>query len=103
MNFAWKDADPSAKQLFQAIATIFERDERLMSFFFEKERPRMRMRAGLLREEAWRLSEEEQLLIRVALDIWSGSGHVQIWELLEEWDQAQWETFAAAMRELPPR
>lgn len=55
---------------------------------------------GGLRQGAWRLRDElrffdieEQLLIKAALDIWSGNGHLYLFEMLEHWDQREWLRF----------
>ena len=103
MNFVWESGDPSAVKLFRVISALVRDNEHLLKFLFDRNQPRLRARAGLLREESWAFPEEDQLLIRVALDIWSGSGHVQLWELAEAWDKEQWEAFARAVRDLPPR
>jgi hypothetical protein len=57
-----------------------------MDFLFDTERPRLRRRAGVLKEDAWCFDNSEQILIRTGLELWSGSGHVFVWELLETLD-----------------
>ena len=57
-----------------------------MDFLFDTEKPRLRKRAGVLKEEAWCFDNCEQILIRTGLELWSGSGHVFVWELLENLD-----------------
>ncbi|PWU15345.1 MAG: hypothetical protein C5B49_11955 [Bdellovibrio sp.] len=103
MSFDWEGADPSSKMLYETIAILFRRDLRLLTFLFDPKSPRLKRRAGILREESWRLSEDEQLFVRVALDIWSGSGHVQLWEMTESWSGEEWKLFCLATANLPAK
>jgi hypothetical protein len=61
---------------------IFRNHPGLLDFFFEKKEPRIRMRAIEMRKAAFGMSSGEQLLLRVALDVWSGSGNAKIWQLI---------------------
>lgn len=85
------------RSIFEAIRALLDGNKKLLDYIFEPGGRRLRDRAGILKEDAWSFEEHEQLLIRVALDLWSGSGHVQIWELMEAWDQANWQRFFAAV------
>lgn len=86
-----------AKSVFEAIRVLLDGNKELLDYIFEPGGRRLRHRAGILKEDAWRFEEHEQLLIRVALDLWSGSGHVQIWELMEAWDQVAWHRFFSSV------
>lgn len=79
----WESANPGDKMLREVIFRLFDSDKRLVDFLFDAETPRLRKRAGILKEDAWCFSYREQILIRAALDFWSGSGHVNLWELLD--------------------
>jgi len=83
-----------------AISLLFDGEQRFLDFLFDPEQPRIRKRAGVLRDEAWAFSQGEQLSIRVALDFWCGAGYVGLHELIETWDQIRWFRFLAAIREL---
>lgn len=98
MTFSWPNSTDDEKQLLGAIRLLLGDDPTLLKFLFETERPRLKRRSGILRDESWRFSDEEQLLIRAALDLWSGSGHVQLWELLETWESDHWGRFLRAIR-----
>ncbi len=89
--------DHEARQIFEAIRILLGNDQNLMNYIFKREKFRLRVRAGILKEDAWKFSDSEQLLIRVALDFWSGSGHAQLWELLENWKVNDWKRFEAAV------
>lgn len=103
MNINWPGADEKSLSLFRAVSVLLSHNQTLLDFLFDLERPRLRKRVGILRDDAWRFSEEDQLLIRVALDLWSGSGHVQLWELTETWGKVDWTLFSDAVFELHPR
>ena len=90
MNFTWSSASPSEQLLFNAISLLLNHEERLLLFLFDPREPKLRKRAGILKEDAWNLETEDQLLVRAALDIWSGSGHLALWECLEQWESIHW-------------
>lgn len=86
------------KPIFEAIRVLLDGNKKLFDYVFEPGGRRLRDRAGILKEEAWGFEEHEQLLIRVSLDLWSGSGHVQLWELFERWERSDWMRFQSAMQ-----
>ncbi len=98
MNFIWLKASSVERNLLQSITMLVGNDQRLLTFLFDTDSPRLRKRAGILKEESWQLNESEQLLVRAALDIWSGSGHLQFWEMLEKRDIETWQNFIGAIR-----
>ena len=99
MNFTRQErSEENEPRLLDAIATLFGDDQRLIDYVLDSNRRRLRRRAGILKEDAWRFSEEDQLRIRAALDIWSGSGHLQLWEILEKWGEEDWIPFLRAIR-----
>lgn len=100
MNIKWPGADEKSCSLFRAISNLVNHNQTLLGFLFDAEKPRLRKRAGIIRDDSWSFSEEEQLSIRVALDLWSGSGHVQLWEMIELWDKEDWDLFIAVVSEL---
>ena len=96
----WESANPGDKVLKEVIFRLFNSDERLVDFVFDAETPRLRKRAGILKEDAWHFSDGEQILIRSALDFWSGSGHVNLWELLDGLDDENLKRVLRAIAEL---
>lgn len=99
MSLSWVNASANESVIRQCISLLLDYDQRLIDFIFERERPRLRKRAGILIEDSWAFSHGEQLLIRAALDLWSGSGHLQLWEMLETWDDSTWAHFVGAVAE----
>jgi len=100
MKIKWEGLSPEEQRIGRSIFLLVGSEPRLLEFLFDPMEFRIRRRAGILRDEAWEFSDAEQLQIRVALDIWSGSGHVQLWELFEGWEASEWAKFIRAMGEL---
>jgi hypothetical protein len=97
MSSCWKDASANEVLLHRCISHLLGYDKRLIDFVFDSERPRIRKRAGILREDSYFFSDGEQLLIRAALDFWSGGGQLALWEMLETWDGPAWARFIQAV------
>lgn len=100
MHAKWPGADEGAIKLFKSISMLLDNNQEILDFLFDPKSPRLRRRAGILRDDAWKFSEEDQLFVRVALDLWSGSGHVQLWELAEAWGPEIWKRFSTAILQL---
>lgn len=100
MNITWKTASDTEQKLFRVITILLGHNQNLLNFIFDSKAPKIRKRAGILNEDSWNLSNSDQVLIRAALDIWSGSGHVQLWELIENWDKKNWINCINALCEL---
>jgi len=99
MSYSWQNASASEVVIYQCVSLLCDYDKRLIDFIFDPKRPRIRKRAGILIEDAWGFSHGEQLLIRAALDLWSGNGHLALWEMLETWDDATWARFIRVIGE----
>lgn len=100
MTFSWPNVKNEERNLLHAITILCGNDKRLLGFLLDPNSPRLRKRAGILREDAWEFSDGEQLLVRAALDLWSGSGHLQLWEMVETWDSTNWVNFVRAIQVL---
>jgi hypothetical protein len=99
MSYQWKNASVNETLLYQCVSLLLGYDKRLIEFVFDAERPKLRKRAGILRDDSIFFNETEQLLIRAALDFWSGSGQLALWEMLETWDSTIWTRFGIAIEE----
>lgn len=100
MHLQWQSAKKSEQKLFQAISILLGHDKNIINFLFHPTEPKIKKRAGILRDDAWVFSDEEALAIRAALELWSGSGHVNLWELVEKWGDRNWLNFILAICEL---
>lgn len=93
----WIDASDEEIRLSSAIALLTRNDEALGAYLFDQSRPRLRERAGILRDDSWKFEREDQLRIRAALDLWSGGGHLFLFEIIEDWGQDDWRAFLKAI------
>ena len=82
----WRKATVSEQRQYQLISQIFFKHPKLLEFFFEKHEARMRFAPEEMLKEIGAFSSGEQLLVRVAMDIWSGSGNTKLWRLIEQLD-----------------
>lgn len=82
----WETASQADLRLKEIIFHLLGSDKRLLEFLFDPNSPRLRQRAGILKEDSWGFSHGEQIIVRTALELWSGSGHVFLWELIETLD-----------------
>ena len=81
--FRWENATKTDARLLKCISQVFAKHPYLLKFLFEPDRPRLRLIAEDLLTESRDMSSGEDLLVRVALDLWSGSGEAHVWELIE--------------------
>ena len=79
------------------VQILLRHDERLLEFFFSHKQPELRDSPDALIEQAKGFSRGEQLLIRAALDAWSGDGGTKLADLLDYWDHENWAAFIQAM------
>lgn len=67
----------------EIISRLLDYDQSTIDFLFEPVSPPcLRECPEILLEDSWELKSEQQILVRAALDIWSGSGNVFLWELI---------------------
>jgi hypothetical protein len=65
------------------ISRLLDSDHAMIAFLFEPmASANLREHPDVLASDSWELKNEQRILVRVALDIWNGSGNVFLWELL---------------------
>lgn len=79
----WKTATRIDQRIFKVVARALDAHPYLMEFIFDPVEPKLRCLPEELLNESGYMSAGEDLLVRVALDLWSGSGNAHIWELVE--------------------
>lgn len=84
----WDNADCNDKILFESMNKLFYNHKYLFNYLFEVDKPRIKHEPLDMIKQIKGFSDGEQVLIRVALDIWSGSGNAKVWQLLENLDQS---------------
>jgi hypothetical protein len=72
-------------------------DDQCFGRFFSDDYVRLCQSPGALRDKSQMFGKAVEYKIRAALDIWSGSGHLYLFEMLEEWDNQDWVKFIKAI------
>lgn len=93
----WQMASKMERRQLEIIGHLFCRHLYLLDFLFDPKIPRLRLEPDGLLEQSSVMSAGEDLLVRVALDLWSGSGDAHVWELVEILDE---ENFLYVLRAL---
>lgn len=83
----WHRANRTERLQCDVIARVFRHHPHLIEFLFDPDEPCLRLPPLELLRAARDLSHGEQTLIKVALDIWSGSGNAKVWQLIEILDE----------------
>jgi hypothetical protein len=86
----------------EALNLIFSKHPEFLEFLFEKSEPRLRDEPEVLLSEAGVFSTGEKILLRIALDLWCGQGHVDLWDIVERLDLRNYEHVLAGLRHLRP-
>lgn len=85
-EFYWKEATDHEIDLFNAISILFWKKEKLIYHMFDLSAPTLASSPDEIKFESGIFSKSEQLLIRIALDIWDGCGGINFNELYQELD-----------------
>lgn len=77
----WISANSSERRQYEAIAAITVENPELLKFLFDPNSPRLRAPASVLLKQARCLASGDNILVRVALDIWCDQGKAAVYEL----------------------
>lgn len=83
----WTNASNNDLQAYEAISRVFFKYPYLLSNFFDEKKPKLKLPPEKMLMQIQNFSSGERVLIKVALDIWSGSGNATVWELIEVLDR----------------
>jgi hypothetical protein len=86
----------------ETLNLIFSNHPGFLEFLFHQDEPRLRDEPELLLTKAAAFSTGEKILIRIALDLWSGQGRVSLWDIVERLDLDNYEHVLAGLRHLRP-
>lgn len=86
MCMTWSKAADSEKVLFRAISLLFYHNENLLHLMLNPDYPKLMAPPEVIKSRAQGFSSSEQLLVRIALDAWDGSGGIHFNELYEKLD-----------------
>jgi hypothetical protein len=101
----WQGATESDREIYIVIRMIFQNHPKLLEFLFDKAYARLRYEPMEMWKALGALSGGEQILVRIAMDVWSGSGNAKLWRILEILDDQSLSNVLNALRtlrRLPP-
>lgn len=96
----WENACELDKELFFIIAQLLKKHSYLLNFIFDAKKPRLKASSSEIMEWAEELSSGENLLIRLALDIWDGSGNVLLLEICKNLDEQNFNSILTTIKYL---
>ena len=83
---SWNTADCSDKILLRTLSLLYEKNENLLHFMLNPDTPRLTASSEVIKDRGQGFSSGEQLLIRIGLDVWNGSGGIHFNELYQKLD-----------------
>lgn len=83
----WKNASTSDQHLFTAIARLFRNNPQLLEFFFHPSEPQLALPCKKIKQASRSLCSADELLVRIALDIWNDSGVINFSEIYQKLDE----------------
>ncbi len=98
----WKGIGKGQRRMQEVLNLIFSKHPRFLEFLFDEHEPKLRDEPEALLYEAGVFSRGEQILIRIALDLWCGEGNVSLWDIVERLDLYNYEHVLAGLRHLRP-
>jgi hypothetical protein len=99
----WKNARYWELEILKAMQVLFASDPNLLAMVFDPEKPELRAPAEKILSQARRLSCGEVILVRMALELWNGSGELTLLMLLEQLDHRNFGNAIQAMLMLGPK
>lgn len=93
----WQNASQEDLDLLLEIEVLLSNNIQLLTFIFHSKEPRLRAPATVILFESGVFSSGQQILIQLALDIWDGSGHTQVMDLVHLLDS---QNYSRAMKVL---
>jgi hypothetical protein len=82
----WKDASEGDKIIKKALSMLYQNNENLLHTILNPDSPRLRASSKKIKANSAMLSSGEELLIRIGLDAWDGSGGIHFNELYQKLD-----------------
>ena len=93
----------SERKLLIAIKRLLSRHPDLIAFVFDKHRPKLRCEPEILLQQSGAFCSGEQILIRVALDLWNSSGNARLPDIMERLDEGNFHNVITAIWYLGPK
>lgn len=96
----WKNTNRYQKRMQETLNEVFRYSPHLLGFLFDEGIAQLRLDPEWLLVEAESLSGGERTLIRVGLDLWNGTGHVSLWDIIERLDVYNFQGVVSGLRTL---
>lgn len=96
----WMKLGRAESRMMGSLNLIMGDHSKLLEFLFESERPRLKQEPEVLLKLASGFSRGEQILVRVALELWCGAGGVSLWQIIEHLDDPNYFNTLAGLRYL---
>ena len=97
---SWHSPGRAERRMMESLNFIFTGHSKLLEFLFEPDRPKLRHEPEILLHHAMGFSRGEQILLRVALDLWCGAGEVRLWQMIEHLDDGSYGNALTGLRHL---
>jgi hypothetical protein len=102
-RLSWKSSRQSERQVLSAAIELFSDHPHLLRFTFDQNEAKLRADPEALLQQAQSLSSGELLLVKLAMDLWNGSGEVRILELINGLDAHNFNRALGAIKSLGPQ
>ena len=76
----------SEEKLKEVFKILFRGNDKLFSYLMDEKREKLRTNPEQVKKSICGLSSGEQILIKIALDFWNGSGKALWWEVFNKLD-----------------
>lgn len=93
----WNNASDEDKILLNALSILYSRNEKLLHFLLNPDRPRLLHSPEKIKYNSGVLSDGEQILINIGLDIWDGSGGIHFCDLYQSLDVENFQNVLMAL------
>jgi hypothetical protein len=97
---SWPSPGRHERRMQGVLNLIFQKHPFLLAFLFERDLARLRKEGDLLISEASAFSSGEQILVRLGLDLWDGSGGVRLLDIIERLDIQNYHNVLLGLRHL---
>lgn len=87
----WRNASEGDKILLNALSLLYSRNENLLHQILNPDMPRLIASSEEIKYHSGALSSGEQLLVRIGLDIWDGSGGINFCDIYQNLDDGNFQ------------
>jgi hypothetical protein len=94
---SWKTCSKEESRLAEIMYLLFKSYPELEQFLFKAETPNLNEPPDVLLRQIGAFSSGEQILVRVALDLWSGEGRTHLFDVLHRLDDRNFTNVMAAI------